>query len=92
MTVARKRTLMADESELREQLTDAFENADYPVSGPMELVPALPDGPGTKFESDGFSMTAMELNAKTSGGDFPYEDVDSLVDDLIEELEAQGEL
>jgi len=34
---------MTDEAELREQLIDAFENADYPVSGPMELVPALPE-------------------------------------------------
>ncbi|MFC6765326.1 MTH865 family protein [Natrinema soli] len=83
---------MADEAELREQLTDAFENADYPVSGPMELVPALPDGPGTRFQSGDFSMSAMELNAKTDGGEFPYEDVDSLVDDLIAELKAAGEL
>ncbi|WP_254531003.1 MTH865 family protein [Natrinema gelatinilyticum] len=83
---------MADEAELRAQLTEAFEGADYPVSGPMELVPALPDGPSTKFESGDVSMTAMELSTKTSGGDFPYDDVESLVDDLIEELKAQGKL
>ncbi|WP_254524345.1 MTH865 family protein [Natrinema caseinilyticum] len=83
---------MADEAELRGQLTEAFEGADYPVSGPMELVPALPDGPSTEFESGDVSMTAMELNTKTSGGDFPYDDVESLVDDLIDELKAQGEL
>jgi hypothetical protein len=83
---------MTDESRLREQLTDAFEEADYPVSSPMDLVPALPDGPSTTFEAGDFSMTAMELNTKTSGGDFPYEDVDSLVDDLIAELKEQGEL
>ncbi|SEV82155.1 MTH865 family protein [Natrinema salifodinae] len=82
---------MADEAELREQLIDAFEDADYPVSSPMDLVPALPNGPGTKFESGDFSMTAMELNTKASG-DFPYENVDSLVDDLIAELNEQGEL
>lgn len=83
---------MADEAELRQQLIDAFENADYPVSSPMDLVPALPDGPGTKFESGDFSMTAMELNTKTTGGDFPYEDVESLVDDLLRELKKQDEL
>ncbi|QLG48600.1 MTH865 family protein [Natrinema halophilum] len=83
---------MADTAELREQLIEAFEDADYPVSGQMELVPALPDGPGTKFESADFSMTAMELSTKTSGGDFPYEDVESLVDDLLEELEERNEL
>lgn len=83
---------MADEAELREQLIDAFEDAEYPVSSPMELVPALPNGPGTKFESGDFSMTAMELNTKTSGGEFPYEDVESLVDDLITELKENDEL
>jgi hypothetical protein len=83
---------MTDEAELRAQLIDAFEGADYPVSGPMELIPALPNGPSTTFESGDFSMTAMELNTKTSGGEFPYEDVESLVDDLLEELRERGEL
>lgn len=83
---------MVDEAELRQQMVDAFEGADYPISSPMDLVPALPDGPGTKFESGDFSMTAMELNTKLSGGDFPYETVDDLVDDIMAELEAKDEL
>ena len=83
---------MADEAELREQMTEAFEGADYPISSPMDLVPALPQGPGTRFESGDFSMTAMELNTKLSGGDFPYESVDDFVDDIIEELESQDYL
>lgn len=80
---------MADESELREQFTAAFEGADYPITGPMDLLPALPDGPTTKFESGDFSMTALEMNTKLSGGEFPYDDVDSFVDDLIEELKEK---
>lgn len=84
---------MADEDELREQFTEAFEGADYPVSSPMDLVPALPNGPATKFESGDFEMTAMELNSQSSGaGDFPYESVDELVDDLIEGMEEEGYL
>lgn len=83
---------MADEDEIREQMIDAFEGADYPISSPMDLVPALPDGPGTKFESGDFSMTAMELNTKTSGGDFPYDEVEAFVDDIIEDLKDQGEI
>ena len=82
---------MSDEAEIRSQLVAAFEDADYPVSSPMDLVPALPNGPGTRFESDDFSMTAMELNTKLSG-DFPYESVDALVDDIIADLKDQGEL
>lgn len=82
---------MADEAELREQMTDAFEGADYPVTSPMDLVPALPNGPSTKFESGDFSMTAMELNAKLDG-DFPYENPESFVNDVIEQLKAQGEI
>ncbi|WP_254768653.1 MTH865 family protein [Salinilacihabitans rarus] len=83
---------MADEAELREQMTEAFEGADYPISSPMDLVPALPNGPGTTFESGDFSMTAMELNTKLSGGDFPYDDVDSFVDDVIEQLKDQDHI
>ena len=83
---------MADEAELREQMIDAFENADYPISSPMDLVPALPNGPSTKFESGDFSMTAMELNTKLSGGNFPYENPESFVDDVIEQLNEQDEI
>ena len=55
---------MVDKEDLRQQFTEAFEGADYPVNSPMDLVPALPQGPGTTFESGDFSMTAMELNTK----------------------------
>jgi len=83
---------MADENEIREQMIDAFEGADYPVSSPMDLVPALPNGPGTKFESGDFSMTAMELNTKTSGGEFPYDNPEDFVEDIIDDLKEQGEI
>lgn len=81
---------MADEAEIREQMIEAFEGADYPISSPMDLVPALPNGPGTRFESGDFSMTAMELNTKLPSGDFPYDDVESFVDDIMENLEEEG--
>lgn len=78
-----------DKDDLREQFINAFEGADYPINSPMDLVPALPDGPGTRFESGDFAMTAMELNTKLSGGEFPYDDVESFVDDIMDELEEQ---
>ncbi len=84
---------MVDEDELREQLTEAFEGADYPVQNQMDLVPALPDGPGTSFESGEVSFTAMELGTRLSGHqEFPYDDVDGLVEDVIEGLKAEDEL
>ena len=79
---------MVDKAELREQFTEAFQDADYPIASPMDLVPALPAGPSTKFESDEFSMTAMELNTKLDG-EFPYESVDEFVDDVMSSLESQ---
>ncbi|MFC6754833.1 MTH865 family protein [Halorubrum tibetense] len=83
---------MADvKAELREQFMDAFGGADYPVENQMDLVPALPNGPGTKFEAGDVSLTAMELAAKLgSEQEFPYDDVESLVDDVMEGLEAKG--
>ncbi|MBP1922430.1 hypothetical protein J2751_001440 [Halorubrum alkaliphilum] len=78
-------------AELREQFMDAFGGADYPVENQMDLVPALPNGPGTKFEAGDVSLTAMEMAAKLgSEQEFPYDDVESLVDDILEGLEAKG--
>jgi len=79
---------MVDKAQLREQFTEAFEEADYPIASPMDLVPALPSGPSTTFESGEFSMTAMELNTKLDG-EFPYETVDEFVDDVMASLESQ---
>ncbi|SDZ87258.1 hypothetical protein SAMN04488065_0919 [Haloplanus vescus] len=79
-------------AELREQFRTAFEGADFPVTGQMDLVPALPDGPGTRFEAgDGaISMSAMELASKLDGHqNFPYDSVDELVDDVMAALEAE---
>jgi len=79
------------ESELREQFTEAFAGADYPITGQMDLVPALPNGPGTTFTAGDRTLTAMELASELSGHqDFPYEDVESLVDDAIDGLKAEG--
>jgi hypothetical protein len=78
------------EEELREQFTRAFEGADYPVSNQMDLVPAMPDGVGTRFEAGDFTMTAMELGTKLSDiQDFPYDDVEGMVDDLIDGLDEK---
>jgi hypothetical protein len=80
---------MVDKEDLREQFVEAFEGADYPISSPMDLVPALPDGPGTRFESGDFSMTAMELQTKLGSGDFPYDSVEEFVDDVMTQLEEK---
>jgi hypothetical protein len=80
---------MVDKEDLRQQMIDAFEGADYPINSPMDLVPALPAGPSTKFESGDFEMTAMELNTKLGGGDFPYDSPEAFVDDIMDQLEEQ---
>ncbi len=83
---------MADvEAEIRTQLRDAFEGADYPVDNQMDLLPALPDGPGTTFEAGDVRVSAMELGSRLSGyQEFPYDDVDKLVDDVIEGMKEEG--
>ena len=81
---------MVDKDDLRQQFIDAFEGADYPINSPMDLVPALPNGPATSFESGEFSMTAMELQTKLGSADFPYETVDDFVDDIMDQLDDRG--
>ena len=81
---------MSVKDDLREQFTEAFEGADYPVNNQMDLVPALPDGPSTKFTADDVSLTAMELATKLGNhSNFPYEDVETLVDYVISALEDE---
>jgi len=78
------------EAELREQFTEAFGDADFPVTTQMDLVPALPDGPGTTFTAGDRTLSAMELASKLGGHqEFPYENVESLVDDAIAGLKAE---
>lgn len=87
-----------DVEELRPQFIEAFEGADYPVSNPMDLLPALPNGPATSFESNGVSFTVMEMQNMDTADietdtepDFPYESVEALVDDLCDGLEEAQE-
>ncbi|MEF8801907.1 MAG: MTH865 family protein [Halolamina sp.] len=82
-----------ERKELREQLVTAFKGADFPVDSQMDLVPALPGGPSTRFEAGDISFTAMELAAKLGGEqEFPYSDVEQLVDDVMKGLESQDML
>lgn len=82
---------MVNESELRAQMIDAFDNVEYPLANPMELLPTLPNGAETRFESDAFSMSVIELNMELDS-DFPYQSVEELVDHIFEELRANDKI
>lgn len=82
---------MVNKTDLREQMVEAFNDADYPVNSPIELLPALPDGAGTTFESGEFSMSVIKLNMELES-DFPYESVDEIVDHIMEELEKNDKI
>jgi len=79
------------EEEIRQQLVTVFGQAEYPVVDPMELIPVLPDGAATTFEATGVCLGAMELGMEYSEyQDYPYEDVDALVTDLMTGLRDDG--
>jgi hypothetical protein len=79
------------EAELRAQFEEAFGDADFPVENQMDLVPTLPDGPGTTFEAGDVSFSAMELATRLSGHqEFPYESLDELVDDVMATIKREG--
>ena len=82
-----------DPEEIREQLVEAFQGAAYPVTNPMEFMPALPDGPATTVESGEFSVSIGELEAATDDTDrFPYYGPEAVADDLVDVLWEDGEL
>jgi len=77
--------------QLRAELKEVFGRAEFPIEDPMELAPALPDGPGTTFEADGVSVGVMELGGEYAEyQDYPYETVDDLVDDLMAGFRTEG--
>tara|TARA_B100001013_G_C24459309_1_gene382866 strand:- start:226 stop:483 length:258 start_codon:yes stop_codon:yes gene_type:complete len=79
------------EEELREQFFEAFSPATYPISNQMDLVPTLPKGMSTRFESGDFSMTVIELSMRlTDKQNFPYEAVEDLIEDLINGMKEKG--
>lgn len=85
-------TMSSDDAEmLRQELEAVFTDADFPVKDPMELVPALPDGPATTFEAGDVAVDVMELGA-TYGEyqDYPYETATDLVDDLMAGFRNEG--
>jgi len=84
---------MTPREELEQQLREIFGKANYPIKSVMDLLPILPQGPMTQFKAGEKSWTAMELSQKFSGrANFPYNDVDSFVKDILEGLEQAGEL
>jgi len=81
------------EAALREQLTATFGQADYPLGDPFELLPLLPDGPETEFRAGPVVVPAVDFGlAYKEYQSYPYDSVESLVDDLIAVLKAEGEL
>ncbi|WP_253736818.1 MTH865 family protein [Halohasta salina] len=83
----------AIESALRRQFTETFEQAEYPLSDPFSLIPLLPEGAATEFRAGPVVVPAIDLGLRY--GDYqqyPYEEVDALVDDLIAGLKAEDEL
>lgn len=81
------------EAALREQLTATFGQADYPLGDPFELLPLLPDGPQTEFRAGPVVVPAVDFGlAYKEYQSYPYDSAESLVDDLIAALKAEGEL
>ena len=78
------------EAAIRQQLTEVFAAAQYPVTDPFELIPVLPDGAATTFEAGDVTIGAMELGMEYADyQEYPYEHVEPLVDDLMAGLRAE---
>jgi hypothetical protein len=78
---------------LRDSFERTFGQAEYPLHDPFELLPHLPDGPGTVFQAGPVEVPAIDLGMRYGQYQtYPYDSVDELVEDLIRGLKAEGEL
>lgn len=76
---------------IREELLGVFGQASYPLTEPFELIPVLPDAPATTFEAGDVRIGAMDLGmGYAEYQEYPYEDPEALVDDLMTGLRAEG--
>ena len=82
---------MGHEETFREQFIEVFGKADFPLDSPFKLIPLLPDGIRTTFESGDITIPAIDLGMKFGEyQEYPYEKVEDLVDDLIHGLREEG--
>lgn len=82
---------MTAEDEFRESLAEMLDDVEFPVKSKMTLATHLPQGPATKFDVDGQRVSAMELASELSGhADFPYDNLDDLLDDAVDALRDGG--
>lgn len=78
------------EDEFRKQFEEVFGRASFPVESPFELIPHLPDGPLTSFEAGEVVIPAIDLGMVYGDyQDYPYKELEELVDDLIHGLKQE---
>ena len=76
---------------LRAELEAVFGDTEFPVEDPMELVPALPDGPATTFEAGEITVEVMDFGTTYADyQDYPYETAADLVEDLMTGFREEG--
>lgn len=76
---------------LRAELEAVFGDTEFPVEDPMELVPALPDGPATTFEVGEITVEVMDFGTTYADyQDYPYETAADLVEDLMTGFREEG--
>ena len=81
---------VSHEETFREQFTEVFGKANYPLDSPFKLIPLLPDGIRTTFESGDIVIPAIDLGMVYGEyQEYPYEAVEELVDDLIQGLKQE---
>lgn len=80
---------MVSQQDIHQQLADIVKDAEYPVTGPFDILPALPNGPETSIESGDFEVTAKQLTTDLPKIDFPYDTPEAFADDVIDTMEAE---
>jgi len=79
------------ETAIRRQLLTVFEAAEYPVAEPFELIPILPDGAATTFETHDIELSAVDIGmGYAEYQEYPYQNAENLVDDLMTGLKEDN--
>ncbi len=75
---------MDTKTELKRQIREALQGADFPLESPEELLSAFPQGADTTCEANGVKLRAGDAGGVLEPSDFPFRSADAVADTIVD--------
>ena len=75
---------MSVRGEIKEQLVEGLEGADFPIDNPEDLLDAFPEGPETTCKSGDVEIQAADAGDLLTEDDFPFESGEEVAKTILD--------